>query len=303
MMFALFFYASGIAFMRARLRRRKEPLVRILLVHHIKDVAKFGRMVRFLAARYHMISFDDLAEKRFSARKINVLLSMDDGYASWFEKGLTILEKYSVPALFFISSGFLEADAPEARGKFLHENLRLKFHSEPLTGQMVEKLAGHPLVEIGGHTRTHPFLTTLSDEETRREIADDKKALERKTGGRVRVFAYPFGDYNDRVRRAAGAEYAYAMTTDSDFYSPSGDALAIPRSNHGTVSNAILHLWVLGAFDLAEMTIALLRRFFRLRFRGRGVQGQAPHNLRDLPVHPLHADPHPEDEIKNKNDA
>ena len=112
MTLALFFYLSGIAFMRARLRRRKEPLVRILLIHHIKDAGKFERMVCFLAARYHMISFDDLAEKRFIPKKINILLSLDDGYASWFVSGLPILEKYNVPVLFFVSSGFVEASLP-----------------------------------------------------------------------------------------------------------------------------------------------------------------------------------------------
>lgn len=261
MMFALFFYASGIALIRARWRRRKEPLVRILLVHHIKDAKKFERMVRFLAGRYRMISFDDLLEKRFSGKKINVLLTLDDGYASWFDSGLPILEKYNVPALFFVSSGFVEA-GPAARGKFLRENLRLSWNEKPLTGEMVQKLAAHPLVEIGGHTRTHPFLTTLPENRMKQEIAGDKEILERKTGHGLRVFAYPFGDYNDTVRTAVGREYAYAMTTDGNFHSPGGDSLAIPRSNHGTVGNAALSMWVLGAFDLAEMTIASIQRLF-----------------------------------------
>lgn len=260
MILALFFYISGLAFMRARLRQRKEPLVRILLVHHIKDVGKFERMVRFLATHYQMISFDDLVAKRFSRKKINTLLSFDDGYASWFHDGLPILEKYNTPALFFVSSGFVETSESNIRRKFLNENLRLSFDSEPLTWEMTKKLTRHPLVEIGGHTRTHPFLTTLSEDSIKREIAEDKEILEHQTGHQIRVFAYPFGNFNDRVRMVASTEYTVAMTTDSNFYSPSGDSLSIPRSNHGTVSNGVLGMWVLGAFDLADIVFQLLRR-------------------------------------------
>lgn len=259
MMLALFFYLSSIAFVRARLHRRKGPLVRVLLIHHIKDAGNFERMIRFLASHYHAISFDDLVAKRFSGEKINILLSFDDGYASWFHRGLPILEKYNAPALFFLSSGFVEPNEPNTLKKFLNENPQLSFCSEPLTWKMAQKSAEHPLIEIGGHSRTHPFLTKLPEHKIQEEIAEDKKILEQRLGHPIRVFAYPFGDYNDTVRRVAGTEYPYAVTTNGNFYSPDGDSLAIPRSNHGTVSNAVLGMWVLGAFDLADRTIASMR--------------------------------------------
>lgn len=259
LMLALFFYLSGIAFVRAHLRRHKEPLVRILVIHHIKNPANFERMVRFLAAHHHMISFDDFVQKRFSDEKINILLTLDDGYASWFLSGLPILEKYNVPVLLFVSSGFVDASDSSTQEKFIRENLRLLWNDEPLNWQMIQKLAEHPLVEIGGHTRTHPFLTTLPPNQVKQEIAVDKEALTLKTGRMPRVFAYPFGAYNDMVQTVASTEYVYAMTTDSNFYSTDNASLAIPRSNHGTVSNVVLGMWVLGAFDLAEMTIASIK--------------------------------------------
>ena len=48
-------------------------------------------------------------------------------------------------------------------------------------------------MEIGGHTRTHPILTSLSDAAARAEIADGRDELQALIGGPVRLFAYPNG--------------------------------------------------------------------------------------------------------------
>ncbi|AKH19708.1 polysaccharide deacetylase family protein [Sedimenticola thiotaurini] len=48
-------------------------------------------------------------------------------------------------------------------------------------------------MEIGGHTVTHPILSTIPDEQANHEIAEGKKQLEAITGGPVTVFAYPNG--------------------------------------------------------------------------------------------------------------
>lgn len=256
---ALFFYYSGIAFIRACFCRRRGHLVRLLLVHHIKDLRKFERMIRFLATHYQMISLGDLTERKFLRKRVHALLTLDDGYASWLREGLPILEKYQVPALFFISSGLIEAGEASVSAKFLRENLKVPFRSEPLTWEMLRTLAAHPLIEIGGHTRSHPDLTGLSQDRVRQEILEDRKVLEQKTGRRLRAFAYPFGNWNDTVRSMAGEEYPYAMTTESDFYSTNGDSLSIPRSNHGTIGNQFLRMWMLGAFDLAEKVLTYFR--------------------------------------------
>lgn len=60
--------------------------------------------------------------------------------------------------------------------------------------------------EIGGHSVTHPFLTTVPDGQLADELVTSKNVLEAIPGvGTVRNFAYPFGDYDARV---IGAEKA-----------------------------------------------------------------------------------------------
>jgi peptidoglycan/xylan/chitin deacetylase (PgdA/CDA1 family) len=58
--------------------------------------------------------------------------------------------------------------------------------------------AGH---EIGGHSRTHAHLRDLDDEALYDEVSGDKSALE-QAGFNPATFAYPFGEYDSRVRQA-----------------------------------------------------------------------------------------------------
>ncbi|HEX9153976.1 MAG TPA: polysaccharide deacetylase family protein, partial [Nitrospira sp.] len=71
--------------------------------------------------------------------------------------------------------------------------------------------------ETGAHTVTHPILSTLSDEDARREIAHSRSVLESITDKEVRLFAYPNGrwaqDFDLRHRdiaRACGFDAAFS---------------------------------------------------------------------------------------------
>jgi peptidoglycan/xylan/chitin deacetylase (PgdA/CDA1 family) len=55
-------------------------------------------------------------------------------------------------------------------------------------------LAGSPWTTIGAHTVSHAALSALSEEQQRYEIFTSKEALEKITGEKVPVFAYPFGN-------------------------------------------------------------------------------------------------------------
>lgn len=66
-----------------------------------------------------------------------------------------------------------------------------------MTPEELRKLADGGLVELGGHTLTHPSLAMLSPEQQTAEITGNKRALEATLGRPVRAFAYPFGNRAD----------------------------------------------------------------------------------------------------------
>lgn len=80
-----------------------------------------------------------------------------------------------------------------------------------LSPSQARELAGHPLIEIGGHTVSHPDLTTLTDSELTREVNGCRDHLADRLD-RVPVgFSYPHGRLDDRVVDAvvaAGFEHA-----------------------------------------------------------------------------------------------
>ena len=96
-----------------------------------------------------------------------------------------------------------------------------------MTKDEISTLA-HEGNEIGGHSVTHPLLTTVSPTQLTDELVTSKQVLEAIPGvGTVRNFAYPYGDYDARViaaEQAAGyrsgrsVEEGYNSKLDLELY-------------------------------------------------------------------------------------
>lgn len=88
-----------------------------------------------------------------------------------------------------------------------------EIEGENLSWEEVREMKSHG-IQFGSHTLTHPVLTRVSVEKAQREIRESKIKIERETGEEVKVFSYPHGEYNERIRnlvRQAG--YRCAFTT------------------------------------------------------------------------------------------
>jgi hypothetical protein len=93
-----------------------------------------------------------------------------------------ILDKHDLSGTFYINSGLIGLP-----GYMTREDL----------GHL--KANGH---EIGGHTVTHPNLTTLSAAEANRQICQDRKNL-LSWGHAVSSFAYPYSGFNASAEKIA----------------------------------------------------------------------------------------------------
>lgn len=106
----------------------------------------------------------------------------------------------------------------------------LSSDSRPLTADQVRQLASGPLVEVGGHSVSHPSLPQLHRREQAREIAENKAQLEALVGRPLRHFAYPHGDYSDdTVALVEAAGYRSACTCDTTAISKTVSAFRLPR--------------------------------------------------------------------------
>jgi len=102
-----------------------------------------------------------------------------------------------------------------------------------LSDEELRTLASGGLIEIGGHSLTHPMLSRLSVEEQRQEIFGCKRRLEELLGSPVGSFAYPYGastDFNPSsvaLVKEAGFQSAFAVASDALWRST--DRFAAPR--------------------------------------------------------------------------
>lgn len=133
--------------------------------------------------------------------------------------------------------GFLKYTDPAEREVYLQmleEQLGARCSDVPvLTPAQVRDLHSRGF-EIGGHSVTHPILSSCSPSRAFAEIAESKEELQGIINGRVEAFAYPNGipgrdfgsEHIDMVRRAG---YAHAVTTHHGVACPATSLFQIPR--------------------------------------------------------------------------
>lgn len=93
-----------------------------------------------------------------------------------------------------------------------------------LTWDQIKEMA-QKKVTFGGHTRSHPILSRISDADAECEILESKTMLEQQLGQPVRTFAYPNGMSGDfhlnhqRILAKGGIEAAFTLSPGPSRYS------------------------------------------------------------------------------------
>lgn len=189
----------GRAMLAARVHRwARGPAPVILAFHRVNDrtagdgltcgVALFEAYCRFLA-RYYSVRrlselIDTIAARRGSG--CDVAITFDDGYADNYERAAPLLERYGLPATFYIVTGFVGT----AYVPFWDRGI------EPapawMTWDQVRDLRRRGF-DIGAHTVTHADLGAIDVAEAEREIIGSRDRIARELGSRPEHFAYPFG--------------------------------------------------------------------------------------------------------------
>jgi peptidoglycan/xylan/chitin deacetylase (PgdA/CDA1 family) len=155
-------------------------------------------------------------------------ITFDDALASVASAALPRLDRLGVHATIFACSKFAADGSPllipelRARGAGFEPELAT-MNWDALRASADEGF------EIGSHTVSHPHLPALSDDELRRELGESRDEIADRIGRPCRFLAYPFGQYDGRVRKAAqtaGYTAAFALRPETG---SSPDVFAIPR--------------------------------------------------------------------------
>jgi peptidoglycan/xylan/chitin deacetylase (PgdA/CDA1 family) len=182
------------------------------------------RILRWLG--FQVIGFQQLAQALRAGTLTpprSAVITIDDGYVDTLQVAAPVLRKQGLPATVFLVSDRLGGavdwtDEPTVVGR-------------PLLSVDQIKRLGAAGVSLGAHTRTHPVLPELSDEEAvHEEVVACRTELEERLGLPIEVFAYPFGRHDERAVGAVTAGgYVGACTTSPRLVRPDDDPARIPR--------------------------------------------------------------------------
>jgi len=171
---------------------------------------EFSYVLDWLKFRFSFLSPKDF----LNSNKPGVLLTFDDGFANNANNALPVLEKFNAPAVFFVTTqhvmdpeNWLPAtsemipsfwgspgDVPASIAADLFNGM-----SEP----DLIKCAQHPLITIGSHTVSHPYLTKCTHQQVTDELISSRNYIKSMTGQKVDLLAYPSGDYDRHVAETA----------------------------------------------------------------------------------------------------
>jgi peptidoglycan/xylan/chitin deacetylase (PgdA/CDA1 family) len=130
-----------------------------------------------------------------------MVISFDDN-TDYDRKAVELLNKYGIKGTFYINSGTLGKP-----GYVSADELKTLY-------------VGH---EVASHTIGHLHLTGMSEEEITYQIKEDVAMIEDYTKEKVHGFAYPFGEFNDKVKsvvKELGLSYARTIDGSKEFDRP-----------------------------------------------------------------------------------
>jgi peptidoglycan/xylan/chitin deacetylase (PgdA/CDA1 family) len=270
----LFFYFLGLSTIRNLFFRFKHRSVtRIVMFHDILPEAEqyFKAKLEFLKLNTNVVSLNDFFAGKLSSKKINVVITFDDGFKSWITHAVPTLKKLGMPATFFVTSGFVGLSMAE-EAEFAQKNLFLKSNRQRITGGLsledLKRIVDEGFA-VGGHTLTHCILSELRDiDRIIYEIGEDKARLERITGKKIEYFAYPSGAYENpiidvcEVLKDSG--YRGAITTVPGFNSVLSNPYLLHRElTYANMPERVFRAIVLGNND----AVSFLKKVGRMVIR------------------------------------
>ncbi|MBM3216355.1 polysaccharide deacetylase family protein [Candidatus Poribacteria bacterium] len=209
--------------------------VRVLAYHNVGDTFELGiTTVRFRQFWRHLelltasgfvgVRLDEMArilEQNSPDTRRRIHLTFDDGYECLANGVFADMRRANLGGTVFPIADYV------GRRSTWDTTIPRRRH---LTWQMLRELSAEGM-DIGAHTRTHPFLSRLAPDRARDELASSKARIEDRVGVAVRALAYPYGDWNERLAdlaRQCGYDLAFTMDPRRPFRRE--NRWALPRS-------------------------------------------------------------------------
>jgi len=138
-------------------------------------------------------NFENALLKQKDEKKI--LLTIDDGFKSFYDRAWPILKKQKIPFILFVNTREI--------GSYGYMNWA-----------QIKEIAKEKFVHIGNHSFSHDYLVDLKNKEIIYDINLAMKDIKNNLGYNSPFFSYPFGEYSNNFKKIIkdlGFKYAFGQ--------------------------------------------------------------------------------------------
>ncbi len=139
-----------------------------------------------------------------------ILLSVDDGYNSFYQHAWPYLKNNQIPFLIFIST--------EAVGKKGY-----------MGWNEIKEIEKYDFVTIGNHSHSHDYLVNFSYDEFKKDIEKSIKIFEDNLGYNPKFFSYPFGEWDLAQKKFISKNFDFGFGQHSGVIDLNKDKYELPR--------------------------------------------------------------------------
>ena len=150
---------------------------------------KLGNDFSFYNPKFFIDEFDKKKNKK------EILITIDDGFKSFYENAWPILKQRKIPFIIFINTETIGSNGY-------------------MDWSEIKEISSFEFVHIGNHSHTHDYLVDKSDKEIEDDLKTSISIFKEKLNHETKFFAYPFGEYKNsyiEIVKNLGFEYGFGQ--------------------------------------------------------------------------------------------
>ncbi len=151
-----------------------------------------------------------LDEFKKPKNKKKILITIDDGFKSFYNEAWPYLKKNKIPFILFVST--------EPIGK-----------NGYMTWDEIKEIDNSKIGYIGHHSHTHEYLIDMKESEFIKDIETATRVFKEKLGYVPAIFSYPFGEYSLFMKNYISKNFKIAFGQHSGIIDKNKDKFELPR--------------------------------------------------------------------------
>ena len=189
-----------------RFNENKYPSTNIRVEDFTKHISLIkAENLQFIKAE----DFENHINLKNTERKI--LLTIDDGFESFYLNAWPILKAEKIPFILFVSTREVGAN-------------------NYMNWDQIREIAKEDFVHIGNHSHTHEYLVDRTKREIEEDIKKSMAIFKKELGFNSPFFSYPFGEYSLEFKKIIkDLNFKYAFGQHSGVADESKDLFELPR--------------------------------------------------------------------------